>query len=205
MDRPRPQWPSASRPDIDVGEIIMPTHPQPVEAALNRLGQAIPRSAWTRSGPLVSRVQPMNRIDRITIHHEGWTPVWFSDRRSTASRLEKIRRVHTKDRGWGDIGYHYVIDRGGLVWEGRNHRYQGAHVRGYNQHNIGLMVLGNFDRQSPTRSQIQALTKTLRDLMHAHGVPISRVMTHRELNPTACPGRRLQSRVQVLRRSRHLI
>lgn len=143
----------------------------------------------------------MKGINRITIHHEGHTPVWFTDEPSTRARLEQVRSIHTRDRRWGDIGYHYVIDRAGRVIEGRSVAYQGAHVSNQNPHNVGVMLLGNFEKQSPSQAQLTALQSTLRHLMAKYRVPVKRVYTHRELGPTVCPGRNLQPRIASLRSS----
>ena len=162
---------------------------------------AIPRSAWASTGPNLSTINPMNGVTRITVHHEGFRPFWSADTRTTAIRLEQIRRTHTADRGWADIGYHYIVDRAGNVWEGRDIRYQGAHVKDNNEHNLGIMLLGNFEQQTPTQTQLTTLQSTLRFMMARHRVPVSRVYTHRELGKTACPGRNLQPRVASLRSS----
>jgi N-acetylmuramoyl-L-alanine amidase len=143
----------------------------------------------------------MKGVSRITIHHEGHTPVWFTDERSTKARLEQVRSIHTRDRRWGDIGYHYIIDRAGRIIEGRSVAYQGAHVSKQNPHNIGVMLLGNFEKQSPSQAQLTALQSTLRHLMGRYKVPVNRVYTHRELGPTVCPGRNLQPRIASLRTS----
>jgi len=160
----------------------------------------VDRAQWTRSGAIRSKVNPMRGIDRITVHHEGWKPVYFSDRQSTAERIELIRTVHTRDRGWGDIGYHYVIDRSGAVWEGRPLAYQGAHVRNNNEHNLGILVLGNFDKQRPSEAQLEGLIKTLRACQSEHRVGTSRVFTHQEIVSTACPGQNLQNKMGGVRR-----
>jgi N-acetyl-anhydromuramyl-L-alanine amidase AmpD len=141
----------------------------------------------------------MKGINRITIHHEGHTPVWFTDELNTKARLEQVRNIHTRDRRWGDIGYHYIIDRAGRVIEGRPLAYQGAHVSKQNPHNVGVMLLGNFEKQSPSQAQLAAMQSTLRYLMAKYRVPVKRVYTHRELGPTVCPGRNLQPRVASLR------
>jgi hypothetical protein len=161
----------------------------------------IARSWWTKYGPNRSKLNPMNGVNRLTVHHEGYTPVWFTDERSTRARMEQIRDVHTRDRKWADIGYHYVIDRGGHLIEGRSIAYQGAHVSNQNEHNVGVMLMGNFEQQSPSQQQLITLQSTLRYLMAKYRVPVNRVYTHRELGRTACPGRNLQPRVASLRTS----
>lgn len=160
------------------------------------------RAAWTRAQPRQSNINAMNGIRRITLHHEGFPdPFTATSRTASAERVERIRASHT-NRGWADIGYHYIIDRGGRVWEGRPVRYQGAHVGGHNEHNIGVMCLGNFDIQSPSEAQVDSLQKVVRLLRRRHNVPENEIHTHRELGPTACPGRNLQPRITAMRHNR---
>jgi hypothetical protein len=161
----------------------------------------MPRAWWTKYGPNGAKLNPMAGVNRITVHHEGHTPVWFTDDRSTRERMEQVRGVHTRDRKWADIGYHYIIDRAGRIIEGRSVAYQGAHVSQQNEHNVGVMLLGNFEQQSPSQQQLLSLQTTLRFLMAKYRVPTNRVYTHRELGPTVCPGRNLQPRVASLRTS----
>jgi len=168
-------------------------------------GTLLPRSAWTNTGPVSSRVNPMNGIRRITVHHEGMPyPIEFSDVPRTRSELEKVRRSHVDARGWGDIGYHYVIDRAGRIWEARSPRYQGAHVRDFNEHNIGVLVLGNFDLQEPSAIQLSVLERFVGDLRRRHGVSQNEIWTHQECPhaATACPGKSLQADMVRLRNRR---
>jgi len=175
-----------------------PSRPTPDQGAI----RAIPREYWAGAGVIPQRLNRMGGISRITIHHEGWTPVYFNDVRSTSKRLESIRRSHLQRMGAGDIGYHLVIDRAGRVWQGRDLNYQGAHVREANEHNIGIMVLGNFEKQQPTKAQLTMLRPTIITLQQAYRVPRSKVYTHRELGRTSCPGRNLQGPMVALRRGR---
>jgi len=150
------------------------------------------------------RTQKMGRISKITIHHEGWKPVHFSDMDATVQRLEMIRRSHVGYRHWGDIGYHFIVDRAGRAWEARPLMLQGAHVRDHNEHNIGVMVLGNFDRQRPSSEQLQGVESLVSRLMRQHHVPLKKIYTHRELGPTTCPGNHLQPHMDAVRRTRRL-
>lgn len=210
--RPRTQWPEAvARPRTQPATPLprpntppAPIAPAPASPAYADALRAIPRSRWASTGPVGNRVNPMNGVQRITIHHEGWTSFWHTDQNATADRIEQIRNIHVRDRGWGDIGYHYIIDRAGQIWQARPIAYQGAHVAAQNEHNIGVMLLGNFDQQTPSAAQIDCLVTSLRTLMHTHRVPTHRVYTHQELSPSACPGRNLQPRIVSLRQSGHL-
>lgn len=211
--RPGTPWPSESgsstyggfRGGAGVQPIAMTHRPSravaPAVAPTKRPGVLLPRSWWTKAGPIRSKINPMNGVTRITVHHEGYTPVWFTDAASTRDRIEQMRNIHTRDRRWGDIGYHYILDRAGRIIEGRSIAYQGAHVSRQNPHNVGVLLLGNFEKQSPSRAQLGSLQKMLRHLMLTHRVPVRRVYTHRELGPTVCPGRNLHPRVASLRTS----
>ncbi len=160
---------------------------------------AVGRSNWTRTGPISSKVNAMNGISKITVHHEGWTAVDFTSQSATAERIEKIRKYHTGEKRWGDIGYHYIVDRAGRVWEGRPIQYQGAHVSQNNEHNIGILVLGNFEKQSPSSAQLKSLYSTTAALKSKHGIKTALIRSHREINPTTCPGKNLQNQMNGLR------
>ncbi len=160
----------------------------------------VPRSQWARYGPNVRLADPMVRIDRITVHHDGMPPVRIASMAAAATRIEQIRRGHRRN-GWADIGYHYIVDPQGRVWEGRPITLQGAHVKNQNPHNLGVLVLGNFEIQRPTSAATASVERFLVEQMHRYRVPLSKVHTHRELAATACPGRNLQ-RVMVAARSR---
>src|SRR5437762_8205698 len=98
----------------------------------------IPRAAWARTG--IARpydIYPIGGINRITVHHDGMPPVTLRSQGDVASRIESIRQAHVHARGWADIGYHYVVDPSGRVWEGRPVRFQGAHVKDQNENNLG--------------------------------------------------------------------
>lgn len=134
----------------------------------------------------------MGRIQRITVHHDGMTPFYSVAMGDAAGRLESIRRSHV-NKGWADIGYHYIIDPAGRVWQGRPISLQGAHVKDENPGNIGIMVMGNFDSQSPTSAALTTLDQFIAFQMRQYNLPVRRVYTHQELKPTACPGRSLQA------------
>ncbi len=220
-DRPHPEWPDLlDRPDATgrgtaiggtqaptprlteaPGGPIIGTGPDSLYAPVTGPLEAIPRSRWAMAAPILSRIVPMGKIEFITVHHEGWTPVYFEDYASTARRLEEIRRSHLQRLHAGDIGYHFIIDRAGRLWQGRDLVYQGAHVHDHNPHNIGVMCLGNFDLQSPSEAQYATLKPVLARLMTYYGVPLHYVYTHQELNPTECPGKIMQAHMVTLRRA----
>lgn len=167
----------------------------------------LPRRAWTTAQPAAAYINPMNGITRITVHHAGFA-IASRNQNEVARLIEGMRRDHTTNRKdgsgrpWADIGYHYLIDPAGRIWEGRSIRYQGAHVRNNNENNLGIQVMGNFDDQRPTSEQMASLDAFVADRARAYRVPINRIFTHQELMPTACPGQSLQAYMEQTRSSR---
>lgn len=175
-------------------------------AAPAALPYAKPRRLWARGEPELSVLNPMLPVRAITVHHDGLDNLETgTDERSMMARIE-LYRVGHRAKGWGDIGYHLVVDRSGTLWQGRSIRWQGAHVKDHNEGNIGVLVMGNFETQRPTSAQLRTLERTLVDLMRTYRVRKGDVYTHREWPgaQTACPGRNLQPRVAELRRGSRL-
>ena len=106
--------------------------------------------------------------------------------------IEDIRRDH-KAKGWGDIGYHYVIDRKGIIHNGRDVEYAGVHCKGHNQYSIGVAYIGGlenkpgvpYSKQKPkdtrTLSQKAALLSLLMDLRKLY--PNAKIIGHRDTSP----------------------
>lgn len=183
VSMPGPSWPEhqlALEPPAPSVPSREPTLP----------GGIIRRSAWAKGAPVPSLMNRMLPVRYITVHH---TALRFteSSESATAAMMERIRLGH-RDRNFGDIGYHFAIDRAGRVWEGRQLSWQGAHVANKNEGNLGIVALGNFDEQSPTSQQVEALRRFLVQTMQQYKVPVSRVKTHQEWAPTRCPGTQLQ-------------
>jgi hypothetical protein len=197
----RPDWPDGQVPPVPKSAPVSAPPSAPASRGAVVLAGVNPRSTWTRASPRMRDANPMNGINRITIHHDGMPPTAIRSKSDVARRLDQVRRSHL-DRGWADIGYHYIIDPRGEVWEGRPINLQGAHVQDNNEHNLGILVLGNFDQQTPTSAQLSALDAFVANQMRSYRVPLGRVYTHQEIRPTACPGRNLQRYMLSTRASR---
>ena len=203
MRLPQPQWPSGST-RASAGT------PVPAPSTLPKASPSgtLARSYWAKGAPIPSRINPMGTPNRITIHHDGMPPFSGTRQSEVAARIELIRRAHlNRDGGnrWGDIGYHFVVDRAGRVWEARPITYQGAHVKNQNERNIGILCLGNFEEQRPSRDQVRGLEILVVNLRNKYRVPTSRVRTHRELASTLCPGRHLQDAINSSRADRRFV
>lgn len=172
----------------------------PAQPAYGRQVTAYSRSRWEAETPRTALLNPMNGVNRITVHHEGNPrPNNDSTPAQVALSLRNIQSAHFRTMKAGDIGYHYIIDRQGMVWQGRDIRYQGAHTGGNNANNIGIMCLGNFNLQYPTGAQIASLERLTLALSTGYNIPGSRIYGHRELRSTACPGKHLFEQVRRIR------
>lgn len=134
----------------------------------------------------------MRAITGIIVHCTATRAEWWKTR-STNQKVAEIRRWHVEDRGWSDIGYHYLIDRNGKVATGRPITRNGAHVRGHNKGTIGISLFGGRgssenDRFSEnfTPEQEAALLALIADLRGKYGnVPVT---GHNQYAAKACPG-----------------
>lgn len=103
-----------------------------------------------------------------------------------------IKKWHLQ-RGWIDIGYHYVIRRNGAIEKGRPDARPGAHARGYNHLSLGICLVGGVaaDGKTPennfTSDQMHALLRLLQDLKSQH--PDAEILGHRDFPNVrkACP------------------
>ncbi len=148
---------------------------------------------------------------KVVIHHTAETGV--SKGRNADEVMRAIYRYHTVSRGWGDIGYHYVIAPDGTIFEGRagGMGVVGGHVYCNNIGTIGVALMGNFNEHDPTSPQIVALGKLLPRLAAEyeldltaeswyHGKKTPNLLGHRDLGATACPGESLHAMLPDFRR-----
>lgn len=148
------------------------------------------RKDWAWDQPKYHRLTNSHGFSRITIHHEGMAPHTIKEDYAVAHHLNNILAGHLK-QDFGDIGYHYMIDFEGRIWEGRSTEYEGAHVASANEANLGVMLMGNFEEQEPSDKQISSMHMMLIALMHRYFIPASQVFGHCDLAPSVCPGKNL--------------
>lgn len=133
------------------------------------------------------------RWKHIVIHHSG-------DNTNSIKGMEHYhRRVRRMENG---LAYHFVIGNGvntadGKVYVGDrwSRQIRGGHVAStaLNEIAIGICLVGNFDKRTPTSKQRSSLKALVYKLRQRTGIPHKEVRSHRNINPkpTACPGRRL--------------
>ena len=103
--------------------------------------------------------------------------------------VEEIDRWH-KDRGWSQIGYHYVVQLDGTINRGRPITITGAHVKGHNKGSIGITYVGGCDSEmnpcdTRTDEQIDSLEYLIGYLCASY--PGAEVYGHRDFSSKACP------------------
>ena len=122
--------------------------------------------------------------------------------------MRSMQRKHMEEDHFADIGYHFVIDRTGRVWEGRSLAQQGAHAGddASNRGNVGVCLMGNFEPndQQPSEAQMTALRRLVERILVDEGLGASSLVTHQEVRParmgkTECPGQVLQTLVERMR------
>lgn len=154
----------------------------------------IPRAAWGAGDVAGNRWSPtFFAAQGITIHHTATQP--GPDR---AASVRAIYNYHANTLGWGDVGYHLIIDPEGRIYQGRGGTVgggpvfqvppvagvappvvTGGHVGGYNNGNIGISLLGDFSHRPPTAAAIGATIDCVRTLSGAIGVhPQSHINYH---------------------------
>lgn len=98
---------------------------------------------------------------------------------------DEIRDWHVNERGWADIGYHYVIRRDGTLERGRDESRQGAHAAGHNHNSLGVCLVGGKPDCNYTAAQWACLEALVRDLLKRH--PGAEVIGHRDVSNKSCP------------------
>ena len=182
--------------------ILQREEPDPV--ALWREGIAAQVGARARkewgATPAVEGTGSLGSPRMITVHHSGGGVFSAIEERPAALAIKGIQETHMSVKGWDDIGYHYIVDPAGRVWEGRHLDRIGAHAG-----NIGLLLLGNFDLQEPPPQQLACLgilldkLRQLLDISPAEVYTHNAVRTREGLGPTACPGRHVSEWLQKRR------
>lgn len=108
------------------------------------------------------------RVTHVIIHHTA-TPNNDTD---FPARVRAIWYFHTYTRGWGDIGYNYVIDPNGVIYEGRagGDDVEAGHAYPFNNGSMGVGMLGNFMTAAPTTSAQSALIDLISWKVNQRGI-----------------------------------
>ena len=170
------------------------------------------RAQWGAEESMRNGFAGYGEISAAFVHHTVNSNDYSRD--DVPAILRGIYAYHTQSQGWSDVGYNFLVDRFGRIWEGRFggiwHPVIGAHTLGYNENSFAMAAIGNFELVLPTRRMLRAY----RDLFawkldrsrvagnaytRIGGVKLRTIGGHRDAGSTACPGRYLYARIPALR------
>ena len=135
----------------------------------------------------------MRLIDEIVVHCTATNAKWYESK-SAEDVVAEIRRWHTEERGWSDIGYHAIVHRDGSVAHGRSDDRKGAHVAGRNSTTLGVSLVGGRGgvangkfNDNFTPEQDASLRKLIDEYKEKYPA-IKTVSGHNDYASKACPG-----------------
>lgn len=154
-------------------------------------------------------------LKAATVHHTADSNSYSPEQ--VPSILRSIYYFHSVSRGWGDIGYNFIVDKFGRIWEGRYGGIAttaiGAHAGGFNSNTTGVSMLGNYEVAQPTYEMLNSVAAVIAwkfslyqvyplawtTLVSGGGgtskysagtaVNLPVIFAHRDVGNTTCPGR----------------
>ncbi|MFI5891640.1 peptidoglycan recognition protein [Actinoplanes sp. NPDC051513] len=214
-----PTTASATKPTT-----ALPT-PTSTAALATPLPNYVSRAQWSADERLVTDpISVASEVRVLFVHHTAETNDYSCA--DSPKIVRAIQSYHVKSNGWSDIGYNFLVDKCGTLFEGRKggvtNAVIGAHTYGFNTNSAGIAVLGNYSTAaSPpaaelTIAQVAAarlgayghnpnttaqLTEGAPDGKFKQGqvVTFQRVSGHRDGVSTECPGNNLYARLPSIR------
>jgi len=201
----------------------------PKAAAALNAGATVPqppvvsRSEWGANESLVRGTPTYASVRRLSVHHT----VSSNNDPDPEATMRAILAYHTQSNGWDDVGYNFLIDASGRIYEGRSARQGtvpgedrsgnlvvGAHTANSNSGTVGVALLGTFTDQAPSAAAMASLERVMTWEADRHGVDTlatttwtkgsqtireSTLIGHRDTSATACPGGALYDQLPALR------
>jgi hypothetical protein len=184
----------------------------------------IDRAGW-HADEAIRRAAPYyaDSVHVAIVHHTAGSNSYT--RAQSASIVRAIELYHVQGNGWNDIGYNFLVDKYGQIFEGRyggmTRPVIGAHSEGFNTGSVGVAVIGDYSSTSITPAARAALVSLLAwrlDLDHVDpsssvvrvsagnpryragtAVTLRSVSAHRDVYPTSCPGASLYGQLAAIR------
>lgn len=186
----------------------------------------VSRASWGADEGSTGETYGRDALKAVVIHHTAGSNNYSSGQ--SAGIVRGIHSYHTRTLGWADIGYNVLVDKYGRIFEGRSgglHRnIQGAHASGFNRGSFGISVMGDYTSTSVSSAARTAVSRlagwkllstfqqsvwggaTWTSIGSGTRFPegstrsLPKIMGHRDVNYTACPGNRLYSQFDWIRR-----
>lgn len=196
----------------------------PPVGAMTKKPRIVTRAKWGANESWRSGSPDLAPVKVAFVHHTAGGNSY------TAAQAPAVVRgvygYHTRSLRWSDVGYNFLIDRYGVVYEGRyggvTRGVIGAHVLGFNTGSVGVSVLGTFSTATPPSAVVTALERLLEwklDVHHVDPLGTGRLVCgygqkfrtgqrvtfpaiagHRDANYTDCPGGRLYAQLPTVRK-----
>ena len=186
----------------------------------------VPRKDWGANDCRPRHAPEYGVVKAAFVHHTVNTNDY--SREEAPSIVLAICRYHRDSNGWNDIGYNFLVDKYGTIYEGRaggvDQPVVGAQAQGYNAQSTGIANIGTFTSVRQTTEALTAMARLIRWKLPLHGVPTSgsttlisaggsankypegthvrvkRISGHRDVGATECPGNSLYAQLPELRR-----
>ncbi|MBO1332194.1 FG-GAP-like repeat-containing protein [Streptomyces sp. VRA16 Mangrove soil] len=163
-------------------------------------------------------------VKAVVVHHEAGSNSYSCAQ--SAALVRSIQAYHVKTQGWGDIGYNFVVDKCGQIFEGSKGGaglpVKARHTLGFNPDTVGVSLLGNMETAKPTKAALAAISRIAGWKLGLYGekptetatltaefdngrytagqqATVPRVTSHQDLMATACPGANLHDRLADVR------
>ena len=177
---------------------LAPTLPHGGRSCSDLTPEYFVRSEWCPTGNCKEHPNPsFTDVTHLVVHHSAGT----NESDDWPAVVRSIWDYHVNGRGWSDIGYNWLVDPEGKIYEGRSNDAIGAHFCGTNTGTIGVCMLGNFTEVSPKPEAIATLKQLLSwkacengidptsSVYHASSeMTLPTIIGHRDGCATACPG-----------------
>lgn len=191
-----------SRPGVDISETSLNSQGVTLDPKI------ITRASWGADESLMTWPPEYATPKKFVVHHTAGS----LGGNNPASVVRGIYHYHAVTRGWGDIGYNYIVDENGNIFEGRKggNGVIGAHAQSYNDGSIGISVMGNYNQDNVTTKTKDALTLLIAAKGNQNsiipdatstfkGKTFPNVGGHRDVGSTACPGDHLYAALPAIR------
>jgi len=174
----------------------------------------ITRLQWG-ARPFQGEMRALGTVRQIVVHHAAGYGA--ATRQEGARQVAALQKLHQGPLcNCPDIGYHFVVDAGGHIYQGRPYFQgdtlaelpqfaMGNHVLNVDSHKLGICLLGCFHAEggecsdTPTPEALQGLEELLGFLCRGYGVRPPDILTHRDFVATSCPGEKLYVALGQLR------
>lgn len=168
--------------------------------------RVIHRADWGAKSIRESLATREEGKSKIALHHTAGAAACGS------AVVLQIQDYHMHDRGYADIGYHFLIDQNGNIYEGRELCYKGAHVEKSNTGCVGICCIGCFDDKEChrltaviTEKLIESLVELVAQVAFYYKIDLlaeSNFLPHRDFPyaHTVCPGNQLCEHMPMIRK-----